>query len=225
MITLVGAGAIIKDSDDKVFLVKVKRRGMCRWEIPTGIRQRGDSIFLTLYRCIEQESLSKFTVRIGRAVCLGINSSKQYGRSYFAMFFECQPEYTDIKIANDIERVEDISDELRQKIVESDYIDWRSLKPDEIHPQHHKILLRWTQIPTGPLFSVISDADSEHEFYIKKGNTISQLIDVSPSENQNKDVDSEKMPGVTVSLNGPSINIVDWTKYIVKKIFKPKKKY
>jgi hypothetical protein len=152
---------------------------MLRWELPTGIRRRGESIFLTLYRCIEQESSSQFAVRIGRAVCLGLNSSRQHGLRYFAMFFECKSEVTAIKLVNGVERRTNLTEDVSQQVVGASFIDWRRLAPTDMHPQHREILSRWSQAPEGPLFAVVSDADSELAFYNKMGTVASRVLDAS----------------------------------------------
>lgn len=174
MISKAGAGAIIKNSDGYVFLVKTERRGMVRWELPSGIRNEGESIFITLYRRAEKESLSQFTVRIGRAVCMVLNRSIETDHQYFGMFFECKAEVTGIKI-EDI--TVDLPDELRENVIEAAYMDWRQLDPIEIHPQHLEILKKWSNNPDGPLFAVVSDADSERAFYHKKGSVSLCVLD------------------------------------------------
>ncbi|MEM8638772.1 MAG: hypothetical protein AAGG51_08175 [Cyanobacteria bacterium P01_G01_bin.54] len=176
MITRLGAGAIITDSDGKVFLVRIKRRGMLRWELPTRIRQKGESLFLTLYRCIEKESSSNMKVRIGRPICLGVNTSAQVGHQYYAMFFECKTEIANVKPIKDAEV--DMPDEVRQKIIDTDFLDWRNLDPTEIHPQHQLILDHWSQATDNSLFSVISNADSELAFYCKKGVVESSILNI-----------------------------------------------
>ncbi len=167
MITLAGAGAIIKNSDGKVFLVKIKRRGMIRWELPTGIRKKGESLFLTLYCCIENESSFQLVARIGRSVCLGLNSSSQLQHQFFAMFYECKAETTsNIKLTPDTKVL--LPKEARQEVITSAFVNWQQLSPSEIHPQHFEILRKWHENPDGPLFSVISDADNELAFYEDK---------------------------------------------------------
>ena len=167
MITLSGAGAIIRDSDGNVLLVRIERNDMVRWELPTGIRQKGESLFLTLYRCIEKESPFDMKVRIGRPVCLGVNISKKLGHQYYAMFFECETEESNIKPIKDEEV--DMPDKARQKIIDTKFLDWQSIAPKEIHPQHREILNYWSDKTENSLFSVISNADSELEFYCQKG--------------------------------------------------------
>jgi len=166
LITLAGAGAIIKDSNDHVFLVQIKRRGMLRWELPTRVRRKGESIFLALYRCIEQESSSQLVARIGRPVCFGLNSSYQLGYQYFAMFYECKAVSSSIKLTEDTDV--DLPEEARQQVLDSAFLDWQQLPSINLHPQHREIISKWFQTPDGPLFSVISDADSELEFYSEK---------------------------------------------------------
>lgn len=165
MITLQGAGAIVVRADGAVLLVRVKRRGMQRWELPTAIRKKGESLLITVYRCVEEESGFQLKCRIGRSVCLGLNASKQLSYSYFAMFFECTAE----SIAAQSRDVPDIHADLpptaKQNTIESQFIDWRRLKPHELHPQHRVILEQWANPHGGGMFAVISDADQEVNFY------------------------------------------------------------
>jgi len=163
VITLPGTGAIIKNSYEHVFLVKIKRRDMLRWELPSGIRQKGESLFLTLYRCVEIESSLQFKVRIGRPVCLVVHSSKSFDRQYFGMFFECKAESTTIKPIKDTDLR--LPKELDQHIVDGQFLNWRDIPERNIHPQHRKILSQWFENPEGPLFTIASDADKELDFY------------------------------------------------------------
>jgi CHAT domain len=175
LITLSGTGAIIKNSDNHVFMIQIRRRGMVRWELPTRVLRKGESIFLALYRCIEEESSSQIAVRIGRPICLGLNRSSLLGYQYFAMFFECTAEICNIKLTEhtDIK----LPEESRQEILGASFIDWQKLNPKEVHPQHQKILSRWQQTPDAPLFAVSSDADSELAFYNEAGSPIFLILD------------------------------------------------
>ncbi len=168
MITLSGAGTVIKSPDGRVFMVKVKRRDMIRWELPTRILRNGENIFLALYRCVEEESASQIAVRIGKPICYGLNTSQQLGHQFFAMFFECIAENSNVKLA---ERtyIANLPESSRQETMGASFIDWRQLLPTEIHPQHQQILARWEEEPTGQLFAIISDADSEVSFYNGNG--------------------------------------------------------
>lgn len=195
MITLAGAGAIIEDSNNYIFMVRVRRRGMVRWELPTGIRRNGESLFLTLYRCIDEESSSQLIVRIGRQVCLSLNKSLQFNRQFFAMFFECQVKSNNIK--HQKTEYTNLPEDLRQNIIESKFKEWQQINEDDIHPQHFEILTKWSQLKNGPLFLVSSDADVEYQSYRKsKGlpleNPSIDEREKEPDESQNNQMDSSK---------------------------------
>jgi predicted MPP superfamily phosphohydrolase/ADP-ribose pyrophosphatase YjhB (NUDIX family) len=165
MITYQGAGAIVAADDGRVLLVRAERRGMRRWELPAAIRKSGESLFLTAYRCVEQESGFSFRVRIGRPVCVALNTSRLLGSSYFAMFFECEA----VGTGGQRRETEDIHADLpasaKQRTLDCQFVSWQELHPREIHPQHRAILEHWTNNREGNVFSVESDADQELEFF------------------------------------------------------------
>jgi ADP-ribose pyrophosphatase YjhB (NUDIX family) len=173
MNTLQGAGGIVVQPDRTVLLVRVKRRGMNRWELPSAIRKSGESLLGTVYRCVEEESGFRLTCRIGRPVCFGINSSEQLKHSYFAIFFECAAESVTTRPREVPDVHADLPAAAKQSIIESRFVDWRKLPSDDLHPQHRDILEQWVSNPGGSIFSVVSDADREMDLYLATHSAVS----------------------------------------------------
>jgi predicted MPP superfamily phosphohydrolase len=140
---------------------------MQRWELPTAIRKGGESLLLTAFRCVEEESGFRFRVRIGRPVCLGINISEQLGLSYFGIFFECTAENIPNPRSEVPDEIAGLPSAVRQETLKAEFVDWKKLKPQELHPQHLAILEHWASSggASGSLFAIQSDADQEAIFY------------------------------------------------------------
>lgn len=137
---------------------------MTRWELPTRLRGRGESLYMTLIRCIDEEASGEVGMRIRRPVCMTVNTSRQVQRQFFGMFFECSAERSCIHVTREVGVT--LPDELRQHILEFRFCDWENeLESSEMHPQHRAILRRWSHDPDAPLFLVESDADREEAFF------------------------------------------------------------
>lgn len=172
MNSIPGIGAIIKNNKSQVFMVYVSRRGMKRWELPTRMVTNGESLFLSLYRCVEDESSFKIIPKIKKPVCYALNTSKKNALSFFGIFFECSFETNKVKKSEhllDYPR-RDIPRNLKQELIDASFKDWRNINIRDIHPQHLNILQILDQESETPFFTIISDADREHEFY--NNNTI-----------------------------------------------------
>jgi hypothetical protein len=178
MITLAGAGAIIENDNRHVFLVKTERRNMVRWELPTRIQRRGETIFLTLHNCINEESSAQLAARIKRPVCLALHPSSQNGRQFFGIFFECSEEGRGVRLTEYTSA--DLPKGTRQKILDAKFVDWQKIEPGAFHPQHRAILERWNNNRDGSLFAVLTDADSEVSFY--NNGTEVESIFIDPGE-------------------------------------------
>ena len=183
MRTSAGAGAIIQNSNGHVFMVKIQRRDMVRWELPAGIQDTNESVFTCLYRSFEQESSFQYHVRIGRPVCLALHRSAQQKVQYFGMYFECKIEDKIAKSSTPFEIV-NLPQEMRQKVIDAQFVDWRKLTRIEIHPQHYEILYKWSQNWDGAIFAVVSDADCEVDYYHRSGQLKSVLLE-TPEPKQN----------------------------------------
>ena len=196
MISLSGAGAILKDKNNHVLMIHIRRRGMTRWELPTRILKKGESIFTTLYRCVEEESSSQVAARIGRPVCLALNMSKKKNLNFFGIFFECTSETNAVKLTD--YPVVNIPDDLRQSILGFSFLDWHLFKKQEVHPQHLEILQILEKNPGGPFFNIVTDADEELAFYNNPGIKLNQLLMnvKETSENPNDEAGSDP-PGPT----------------------------
>jgi len=191
MISLPGVGAIIRDKHNRVFMVCTERDKMTRWELPARIRRNGESIFLSLYRCVEEESSSKIIAQIKRPVCFALNKSKKKGHDFFGIFFECSYK------ANDVQLTEysnvNIPNNLRQKITKTSFVDWHQLDKKEIHPQHLRILQILDEEPEKPLFTIVSDADAEHDFYNNHRTTLNPVVLEVADTLKNADMDSKQI--------------------------------
>ncbi|MEQ1934169.1 MAG: NUDIX domain-containing protein, partial [Fimbriimonadaceae bacterium] len=98
-VTLQGAGAIVLDEQARVLLVRIERRGMLRWELPSAIRKGDETLLTTAYRCVEEDSGFSLRCRIKRPVCVVLNASHKLARSFFGIFFECEAEPTRVDVA------------------------------------------------------------------------------------------------------------------------------
>lgn len=172
MITLQGAGSIVGREDGTVLLIRIERRGMLRWELPTAIHRDGESLLLTAIRCVEEDSGFKIRVRIRRPICIALNRSVKLEHSFFAMFYECEGDVSDVQSRDlPLER-SDLPSAVRQITLGSRFLDWRTLPPHDVHPQHLEILRRWQVVRTPGLFYVETDGDLEHEAYIADSRTM-----------------------------------------------------
>jgi hypothetical protein len=138
---------------------------MLRWELPSAIRRDGESLFLTAFRCVEEDTDFRVTVRIRKPVCLALNRSSKLQRTFFAMIFECSAESASLQRLGPADEQADVPLEARQTTLKSEFLDWRCVPEHEMHPQHRAILEQWTDRHTDELFLVDTDADREVELY------------------------------------------------------------
>jgi nucleoside phosphorylase/ADP-ribose pyrophosphatase YjhB (NUDIX family) len=190
MITLQGAGAIVRRDDGMVLLIRIERRGMVRWELPTAIHRDGESLLLTAIRCVEEDSGFRIRVRIRRPVCIGLNCSKKLEHSFFAMFYECDGDESDVQSRDLPQEQSELPSSVRQVTRGSCFVDWRTLPPHEVHPQHLAILRHWlTERPLG-LFYVETDGDLEHEAYLADSQAVAAAAPTSPAAPARASVDT-----------------------------------
>lgn len=169
-------------ADGTILLVRVERRGMRRWELPTAIRKGEESLLLTVFRCVEEDSSFHIRVKIGRPVCFGLNKSQQLGYSYFAIFFECTVDTAGTGSNESPEPVEGLPAAARQKTLDCRFVNWRELNVDDLHPQHREILQQWSNADAASgMFAVESDADQEARFYTEGVTSQSTVIRKAPA--------------------------------------------
>lgn len=202
MISIPGVGAIIRNKENHVFMIYTSRRGMKRWELPTRMITNGESLYMSLYKCIEDESSYQILPRIKRPVCFALNASRQKARTFFGMFFECSSEVNEIKNPEQLTEHlrKDIPKGLSQKLIKTEFLDWRRIDAKEIHPQHLKILQILDQNPEAPFFTIKSDADEECAFYTDNDITLKPVVLGAVAANRKPKPIANRRPGKIVDL-------------------------
>jgi hypothetical protein len=165
--TIAAAGAIL-ERDDYAFMVKIRRRGMNRWELPTAIVHPEEFADDAAFRCVFEESDRQTFVRVDQPVCLCLHRSIQLDITFFGMFFKCVLDEAN-KESHALPPIElstkYVPPSAEQQIIKSGFVPWWNIPEREIHPLHRRLLLKWHETKGENLFLISGDADAEIPFY------------------------------------------------------------
>ena len=167
MSTWAGAGVILPHGN-QVYMVRVRRRRMIRWELPSGIVQPGEQLEDTAFRCIFEDSGGKILIQVHQPICIYLHESMQLQRTFFGMFFlgslnnslGAVSEPLSIGLTEEV-----IPSDARQQIVSNGFVEWEKISEREIHPLHRYLLQLWNEHQRPEPFFVSGQADAEIPFY------------------------------------------------------------
>lgn len=135
-----GAG-VLAIRDGHVLMVLHERDGVCRWELPSGIVEHGESLEVTAAR----ETLEETGVRVsvGCLLCTVVMDVPDEAYRGINAYFRTTVQGNRMPRLGDGEPIHDVR-----------FVDLSTLRPRDIHPVDRRILNMWRRKPDRPPYHI-----------------------------------------------------------------------
>ena len=139
--SLVGAGVLVV-KDGRVLMIYRERSGQARWELPSGLLERGESLEDTAKReTLEEVGIA---VSLDRLLCTVVMDVPDEAYRGVNVYFSATPlNASKPRPGHDGE-----------PIYMAEYMDLSTLRPKQIHPVDRRILNLWKRKPERPPFFI-----------------------------------------------------------------------